>query len=554
MDQTFNEIYQVSFRDNWSLPAMTNYSSGCTYSYAEFAKGIAKVHLLLDRLGIQKGDHVSIIGKDSAEWCIVWMGVVTYGAVIVPILPDFHQEDIRNIIKHSDSVAVFVDKGHANQLCKEEMPKVLCAIDYNTLKPYTDLTSLESAKLLDAEQLFSEHYPMGFRKEDIVYPTMDNNDTILINYTSGTTGYSKGVILTSNNIVANLHFAQQEKILGRGEPILCFLPNAHAYSCTFNFLLPLADGAHSYILGLTPTPKILLKAFRDVRPRLLLSVPLVIEKIYRNILRPKLNKLMTKVALSIPGLNQLIYKKIKDGLIEAMGGNLSQFIIGGAPLNDEVGKFLTKIRFPYTVGYGMTECGPLITYERPSRYTPTSCGKPLEGICEVRIASPQEIDGQMVGEVQVRGENVCKGYYKRPEESQQLFSADGWLRTGDLGAMDKKHNLYLKGRIKTMLLGANGQNIYPEEIEERLNMLPGISESIVVQRHGNRLVGVVRLDEEFFKTQGLTTKESIDEHLRGIRSTLNEMLPAYERIQEIEVREEEFEKTPKQSIKRFLVK
>lgn len=555
MSKTYNEIYQASFRDNWSLPAMTNYNTGVTYSYAEFARGVAKVHLLLDRLGVKPGDHVSIVGKDSAEWCMAWMGVVTYGAVIVPILPDFHGEDIRNIISHSDSVAVFVDSLHVNHLLLSEMPKVLATIDYNTLKSYPDLTALESARYLDVDRLFEERYPNGYRKEDVIFSKMDNNDVVLINYTSGTTGRSKGVILTSNNLVSNIIFAIRQEVLSeRGDRVLCFLPNAHAYSCTFNFLLPLACGAHSFILGYSPTPKILMKAFKDVSPKLILSVPLVIEKIYKNVLLPKVNKPTIKMALKIPGVSRLIYRKIGNSLLEAMGGKMEQFIIGGAPLNDEVGTFLTKTGFPYIVGYGMTECAPLISYEKPNRYVPTSCGKPMKGICEVRIADATEVDGQMVGEIQVRGENVCKGYYKLPEATEQLFTADGWLRTGDLGTMDKKNNLYIKGRLKTMLLGSNGQNIYPEEIEERLNMLPGIAESIIVQRDGARLVAVVRTDEDYLKTHGLTTPEAVTEHMRSVRSQLNEMLPAYERIQEIEVREEEFEKTPKQSIKRFLVK
>lgn len=554
MDRTFNEIFQGTFRDNWALPAMTNYDSGVTYSYAEFAQGVARVHLLLDQIGIKPGEHIAIVGKDCAEWCMAWMGVVTFGAVIVPILPDFHGEDIRNIINHSDSVAVFVDEAHLKNLLPSEMAGVRATIDYNTLKPNPDLTPLEESRYLDAEKLFGERYPKGFRKEDILYPDMDHNDVVQINYTSGTTGHSKGVILTSNNLVSNIYFAQREKILGRGESILCFLPNAHAYSCTFNFLLALADGAHSYILGLSPTPKILMKAFKDTQPKVLLSVPLVIEKIYKSIILPQLNKAVTKTALKIPGVSHLVYRKIKNSLLEAMGGNLSQFIIGGAPLSDEVGIFLTKIGFPYTVGYGMTECSPLVTYEDPKRYVPTSCGKPLKGITEVRIADAIEVEGQMVGEVQVRGDNVCKGYYKLPEATEQLFTADGWLRTGDLGTLDKKKNLYLKGRLKTMLLGPNGQNIYPEEIEDRLNMLPGISESIVVQRNGSRLVAVVRTDDTYLTANGITTDEALAAHMSETRARLNEMLPAYERIQAIEVRKEDFEKTPKQSIKRFLVK
>lgn len=550
--ETISHVYESSFKANWSQPAMTNYNTNRTYTFAEFAKEIAKVHLLLEELGVKKGDKVSLISKDCVEWCAVWMGVVTYGGVIVPILPDFKGENIRNIIRHSDSVVVFAGETHKQHLSLEELPNVRAVFGVETLTPIAELTKEEDAKKLDPIRLLEERYPEGFRKEDIRYPEIPNDTLVLINYTSGTTGFSKGVLLTANNLMANISYAMEVDIMGNGNTLLCFLPNAHAYSCTFNFLLPLAEGTHVYILGVPPTPHVLMKAFQDVQPRIILSVPLVLEKIYKGVLLPKLSTGATKWMMKLPLMRSIIYRSVRKALLKKMGGKLEQFIIGGAALNEEVEKFFAKIKFPYTVGYGMTECAPLISYSHPKDYKQTSCGNILLSIEDVRIANAKVINGEEIGEIQVKGENVCSGYYKLPEATEELFTEDNWLRTGDLG-MRKGNTLYIKGRIKSMLLSSNGQNIYPEEIEEKINMLPGILESVVIQRHERKLVAVIYPDFAYLEKQGIKSDEEIHQFLQECRVKVNTQLSAYERIQEVEVRRTEFEKTPKQSIKRFLV-
>ena len=554
--EKFNDIMQQAFRDYWATPAFTNYGSAETFSYADFAKGVAKVHLLLEQLGIQRGDKISLIGRDCAEWCMVWIGIVTYGAVVVPILPDFHEDDINNIINHSDSVAVFAGITHLKMLHPDRMPMVRATFRIKTFEVLPDLTSDPKFRSLSADKLFSERYPLGFKQEDIVYPgDLSNDDVMIINYTSGTTGFSKGVILTANNIVANLVYAISMDVLAAGDTTLAFLPNAHAFGCAFSFLLPLSVGTHTFILGVPPTPSNLVKAFKSVRPRLLLSVPLVFEKIYKNVILPKISKGSAKVLSNIPLLNKVVYKKIYDSLMETMGGRLEQVVIGGAAMNAEIAQFYTKIGFPYTIGYGMTECAPLISYTYYKHYKPGSVGKYIDSMCEVRIADAKEMDGEQQGEIQVRGENVCKGYYKLDEATQELFTADGWMHTGDLGSMESDGTITIKGRKKTMLLGSNGQNIYPEEIEQKIDLQNGILESVLVQRgESHKMVAVVVPDIQSLEKEGIVGDDALKAFLEQIRQEINKMIPAYAKIQEFELRKEPFEKTPKQSIKRYLVK
>lgn len=553
--EKFNDIYRDAFRDYWALPAFTNYDTAETFSYADFAKRVAKIHLLLKHLGIKRGEKISLIGKDSAEWCMVWIGVVTYGAVIVPILPDFHDDDINNIIDHSDSVLVFGGDKHLKMLHQERLPKVIAVFDIKTLSVVPELTRGELPLHVDVSKLFEERYPEGYTQEDIIYPTdLSNEDVMVINYTSGTTGFSKGVILTANNMMANLLYAISMKVLTTRDTTLAFLPNAHAYGCAFSFLLPLSVGTHTYVLGVPPTPSNLLRAFKTVKPRLFLSVPLVFEKIYKNVILPKLSKGSGKVLSNVPLLNKIVYKKVYDSLIETMGGKLEQVIIGGAAMNPEIAQFYTKIGFPYTIGYGMTECAPLISYTHYKQYKPGTVGKYIKDMCDVRIADTHEIEGEEVGEIQVRGENVCRGYYKLPEATADLYTSDGWMHTGDLGIMDSDGTLTIKGRKKTMLLGSNGQNIYPEEIEQKIDLNAGVLESVVVQRDNHRLVAVIIPDTDYFKKEGISTDDEIKEHLERIRVEVNKLIPQYARIHEFELRNEPFEKTPKQSIKRYLVK
>lgn len=400
----------------------------------------------------------------------------------------------------------------------------------------------------ELDSRFTEEYPNGFTRENIRYADLDNDKVVLLNYTSGTTGFSKGVMLTGNNLAGNVTYARTLDVLFRGERELCFLPLAHAYSCAFNFLVPMAFGAHVFLLGKLPSPKILLKAFEEVKPNLILTVPLILEKIYKKMIAPQLNKRTMKLAMSVPLLNDRIYAQINKKLTDALGGRFREVIVGGAAMNQEVADFLYKIKFPYTIGYGMTECGPLISYDNHKEYVPTSCGQILKGIMEVRIDSEDPYN--KVGEIQVRGENVMKGYYKNEEATRNVFTDDGWLKTGDLGTIDVNKRIYIRGRSKTMILSSNGQNIYPEEIEAKLNNLPFVLESLVVEREG-KLVGLVYPDYDTVDSTGIR-HEDLPAIMEQNRKDLNKLLAPYEAVTSIILYPTEFEKTPKRSIKRYL--
>lgn len=552
IEQNFIKFFETSFKENWSLPSFTNYEEGKTYSIADVAKWVAKVHLLFDEIGVQQGDKVSLIAKDSAEWCMNWLGVVTYGAVIVPILPAFHGEDIRNIIRHSDSKYVFVGDEHRKHLRLDEMSDVLATFDLKTLKSVPELSRSSNAIKVNVDELYARRYPNGLLRDEIVLPSISNDRVVEISYTSGTSGFSKGVMITANNLAANMVYAISQNIVKKGKPLLCFLPNAHAYGCAFNFLLPVIMGAHIYVLASKPTPTILMKAFKDVRPHVILMVPLLLEKIYKNVIAPKISKSLVKILLGLPIVNKQIYNKFRSSLLDALGGEVEEVIIGGAPLNDEVARFLTKAKFPYMVGYGMTECAPLICYAKHDEFVLGSCGKILDQIEELRLYEVEDVDGHLVGEVQVRGENVCKGYYNDPQRTADLFTADGWMRTGDSGYLDKNNNLFLRGRKKSMILGADGQNIYPEEIESKIAMLPYMSESILVDRGGKKRVAIVTMDELALKRDGLDNPQDRERILKENRLALNQSIASFASVAAFELLDGEFEKTPKQSIKRYL--
>lgn len=551
--ENFVKLFEEVFKTNWALPAYTNYEEGKTYSVADVSQRIAKVHLILEQCGIQKGDKISLIGKDCAEWNTIWLGIATYGAIVVPILPDFHTDDIHHIINHSDSTLVFAGEEHQKTLVQNKLQNVVATFDVKTLRPVLGLTPTPRFQTINVKSLFEERYPQGYTRDDIKYPEVSNDEVVVISYTSGTSGYSKGVMTTANNLAANMTYAFTQNMQRRGDNFLCFLPNAHAYSCAFNMLLPILSGAHVYILGQKPTPTILLKAFKDIRPNLILAVPLILEKIYKNVLAPKLQETKTKLALSTPILRLTAQKKFREALMDALGGTLREVIIGGAALNSEVAEFLHSIKFPVTVGYGMTECAPLVAYTPYQTYVSGSCGKVLKMIEDLRIADAQEIEGKMVGEVQVRGENVCKGYYKNDDATRELFTADGWMKTGDLGYIEKD-NVFLKGRSKAMLLGPNGQNIYPEEIEAKIAMLPYMNESIVVQREKNKIVAIVTIDRKALEKDGYISESEIKNILNQNRAKLNNTLATFAQISDFEILDGDFEKTPKQSIKRYLYK
>ena len=549
IQENFIKIYEKSFQENWDLPALTDYVEQKTLTFADVAKEIARFHILFKECQIRRGDKIALIGRDCANWCVVYMAAITYGAIIVPILPDFNPNDVHHIINHSESVFLFVSDRIWDTLEEEKIGEVRAVFSLTDFRCLHQRDGENIQKLLkELDSRFTEVYPNGFTRENIRYAELDNDKVLLLNYTSGTTGFSKGVMLTGNNLAGNVTYARTLDILFRGERELCFLPLAHAYSCAFNFLVPMAFGAHVFLLGKLPSPKILLKAFEEIKPNLILTVPLILEKIYKKMIAPQLNKRAMKLAMNVPLLNDRIYAQINKKLTDAMGGRFREVIVGGAAMNQEVADFLYKIKFPYTIGYGMTECGPLISYDNHKEYIPTSCGQILKGIMEVRIDSEDPYN--KVGEIQVRGENVMKGYYKNEEATRNVFTDDGWLKTGDLGTIDVNNRIYIRGRSKTMILSSNGQNIYPEEIEAKLNNLPFVLESLIVEREG-KLVGLVYPDYDMVDNTGIR-HDDLPAIMEQNRKDLNKLLAPYEAITSIVLYPTEFEKTPKKSIKRYL--
>ena len=549
IEENFIKLYEDSFKKNWHLPALTDYGTDHTLFYKDLAEEIARLHILFDQLGINKGSKISIVGKNTINWCITYMAVITYGAIVVPILQDFHPDNIQHIVNHSESELLFTGDSTMEQLDELQMPALKAIFSLSDFSCILQRTVFDIKSLLrNLNKEMELKYINGFRQQDIEYAKVDNSEVVLINYTSGTTGFSKGVMLMANNLAGNVTYAKKLDLLFREQKVLSFLPLAHAYGCAFDFLYALSEGVHTTLLGKAPSPKILSAAFAEIKPHLIVTVPLVIEKIYKKAILPKIEKPAVKVALKIPLLRQRIYAKIRSSLINALGGRFCEVIIGGAALNKEVESFLYKIKFPFTVGYGMTECGPLISYDHHYDFIPTSCGKILANIMEVRVDSDDPYN--KLGEIQVRGENVMKGYYKNPEATAQVFTEDGWLKTGDLGTIDKTGRIYLRGRSKTMILGSSGQNIFPEEIEARLNNLPYVGESLVVTRD-RKLVALVYPDYELVDANGISSQD-IEKIMMNNKETLNASLSNYETISAIYIYPTEFEKTPKKSIKRYL--
>lgn len=557
-------LYQESFQKNWGMPAIGNYE-GEHYTYAEVATEIARLHILFELCDIKQGDKIALMGKDTAEWVISFMATITYGAIAVPVLQDFAPKDAMSIITHSEAKFLFINHGLWANFKVEELPLLEYAMG---IQKRTELYTAEGKTALSTitdewDKKFEQRYPKGYGKEDISYPHTDNSEVIILNYTSGTTGFSKGVMVTANNIAGNVLWCRDNKIVHASDKLLSFLPLAHTYGCMINVLLALIIGTEVTFLGKAPTPTILGGAFRKVKPNIIISVPLVIEKIYLNSIGPLLKTTKMKVLLAIPGIRNIIYRQIREKLLEGMGGNARLVVVGGAALNPEIGAFFKKIGFPITVGYGMTECAPLISVTAdPSKWKLGSCGKYLEGYMEVRIAPTEDEHGNLttktdekgliIGEIQTRGENTCLGYYKNEKDTKALFTEDGWLRTGDLGSMDSEGFIYIKGRSKTMHLGPNGQNIYPEEIEAKINLLPYVLESLVVMRQ-SRLEALIVLNEAAITANGISIEDAWEE-VKSLREEVNKQLGNYEQILRFTQHPEPFVKTPKQSIKRFLYK
>lgn len=545
------QIYASSFRKNWELPALTEFGSGQTMTYADLSRRIAALHLLFRESGVRRGDKIALMGKNSFSWVVVYMATLTYGAVIVPVLHDFNVQDAQHIINHSDSVMLFINESIFDNMEFEKIPNVrsVLSLERRAVLAEHPLNNRAAEKFLARlPEKMRRAYPHGFTTADIDYPEIPEETLAEINYTSGTTGFSKGVMLTLGNLGGNVRFGVRSRLHYRGSRALSFLPLAHAYGCAFDMLTPLATGTHITILGKLPTPKLLLKAFAEVKPNLIICVPLILEKIYRNKLRPVLDRPAIRRALKVPGLKTLVFRKIRNQLIEAFGGEFEEVIVGGAPLNREVEEFLQRVRFPFTVGYGMTECGPLISYTPWRQFIVGSSGRTLPSM-ESKIAGSPD-PATVPGEICVRGENVMQGYFKNPEATEAVLDAEGWLHTGDMGTLSHDRTIFIRGRYKTMILGANGQNIYPEEIEAKLNNMPYVSESLVVER-GKHLIALVYPDYEAMDRDGIAN-EKLPELMEQVRTDLNKLVAPYERIDRIQLIANEFEKTPKRSIKRYL--
>lgn len=547
-EENLIKIYENSFRKNWDLEAVTDYGTSVTLTYGQMAERIAYLHLLFERVGIQVGDRIAVMGKNNSNWVTTYLATMTYGAVIVPILQDFKANDAIHIINHSESKLLFITDLIWENIDVDQVPDLQAVISLNTMDLIvTGLPKRQAVDKMTIEEMFAEKYPNGFTKDDVHYIERSNAELASINYTSGTTGFSKGVMTPMNALAGNIVFGLTTKLVYQGCRHVAFLPLAHAYGCAFDFLACLAAGGHSYLIGRTPSPKILMKAFAEVKPTVILSVPLILEKIYKKMIQPQISKKPISWVLKMPLLDKVVLNKIRETLMNAFGGEFSQIIIGGAPLNAEVEAFLRRIKFPVTVGYGMTETAPLISFTPWDRFRSQSCGQVLKGFMEARIANP---DADGVGEIQVRGENVMVGYYKNEQATKDSFTADGWLRTGDLGVIDEDGYIYIKGRCKTMLLGPSGQNIYPEEIEAKINNMPYVLESLVLQKD-TRLVALVCPDFEAVDADKLT-QEQLEVVMEENRKLVNAELAAYEQINELRIYTHEFEKTPKKSIKRFL--
>ena len=537
-----------SMKSAWDKPALCNYR-GEVFTNADLAKYIVKFGMMFEKAGINKGDKIALCAKNTARWAVTFLAVNAYGAVIVPILVDFHPDSVSHLTDHSDSVLLFTDKEIWEKLDKSAMPKLKGAINVDdfSLLYAPDPKFKEAFENMDAD--FGKRYASGFSSDDISFPTDNFSDLAVINYTSGTTSAPKGVMLTYGNLSASIEYGHKHVLIYPGDTLVSMLPMAHVYGMVYEFLYPLSGGCAVYYLGKTPAPSLLLKAMKDVKPYMICTVPLVMEKIYKSSLKPVLSKWYIRVLAAIPGINKIIFNKMRSGLDTAFGGKVRTYIMGGAALNPEVEKWFKRIGLHYTVGYGMTEAAPLLAYEDWSRYVPGSCGKVIDCI-EARIDSddPQHI----AGEIQAKGANITIGYYKNEEANKAAFTEDGFLRTGDLGIIDKNNNVFIKGRSKSMILSANGQNIYPEELEAVINNQEYVAESLVVDRSG-KLVALVYFDKDAIKNAKLD-EEAVSDLPEKVRLSSNRQLPGYSQISKVETVMVPFEKTPKMSIKRFLYK
>lgn len=548
---SFNSLIEQSIISHWDLDALTDYK-GITLQYKDVARKIEKLHILFENSGVEHGDKIAICGRNCASWAVVFLATLTYGAVAVPVLHEFTADQIHNIVNHSEAKLLFVGDVVATVIDPTKMPSlegIVYIPDYSLVVSRTDKLTYAREHL---NELFGKKYPKAFRQQHIsYYKEKDPAELALINYTSGTTGFSKGVMLPYRALWSNLDFAKGVlgKTIKKGDNTISILPMAHMYGMSFEFLFEFLHGCHVFYLTRVPSPAIIAQAFKDVKPAIVIAVPLVIEKIIRKKVFPQIQNTKVKLLMKMPGVGKKVKKRICEQVYQAFGGNLYEVIIGGAALNQEIESFLKDIDFPFTVGYGATECAPIITYSDWHDFVPMSCGREVVHM-EVKIDS--ENPETVPGEILARGLNVMLGYYKNDEATVQTIDKDGWYHTGDLGLMDKGGNVFIKGRSKNMLLGPNGQNIYPEEIEDKLNSMTFAMESVVVQRDG-KLIGLVHPDFDEVQAMGLS-RDDLQSLMEENRVQVNANLPVYCKIAAIEIHDEEFEKTPKKSIKRYLYK
>ncbi|KAF5077988.1 Long-chain-fatty-acid--CoA ligase [anaerobic digester metagenome] len=547
VDKSFVSLFEESIKQNWDLPAFTDYK-GATLSYSDVARKIEKIHIIFEKTGIQKGDKIALIGRNSSTWAVAFMATVSYGAVLVPILHDFKPDNVHHIVNHSDARVLFTGEPIWENLNEKRMRGVKCIISLTDFSILHENTPFSVKEIRDkVHELFNDKYPNGLKPSDISYHKDSPNDLALINYTSGTSGFSKGVMLPYRCMWSNALFASQVMPLNAGDNMVSILPLAHAYGAAFEFIYPTTKGCHIHFLTRTPSPKIILDAFDELKPRVVLSVPLIIEKIYKKNILEALKRPSLRLLLKVPIIDRRIRKKINQKLTSLFGGEFIEVIIGGAALNPEVEAFLKKIGFHYTVGYGMTECGPIITYDSWETNKLYSTGK---AVVNMQVKIDSEDPQRIVGEVLAKGDNVMLGYYKNEEATAAAIDEDGWLHTGDLGLIDSEGYLFIKGRSKNMILGPSGQNIYPEEIEARINVMPYVQESLVVD-HSGKLVALIFPDFDLADQHGLTN-EDLEKQMETNRVDINKELPLYSQIAKVKLYPEEFEKTPKRSIKRFL--
>ncbi len=547
---SFNSYIEKTIIDNWLLDALTDYK-GATLQYHDVARKIEKLHIMMEAAGIQKGDRIAVCGRNSAHWAVTFLATLTYGAVIVPILHEFNGEQIHNIVNHSESRLLFVGDYVVNIINPDEMPDLEGIFNLPDFSLHTCRSEKLSYAREHLNEMFGKKYPNAFRKDDIHWYKDSAEELAMINYTSGTTGFSKGVMLPYRALWGNVDFCINN--LGIHMPkfskTLSILPMAHMYGMAIEFLFPFCSGYHLYFLTRLPSPAVIAEAFTEVCPDVVVAVPLIIEKIIRKRVFPKIQSNAIKILLQMPVVSKKVKERICREVYAAFGGRAYQVIVGGAPLNQEIEHFLKSIDFPITVGYGTTECAPLISYSDYHDFVPGSCGTPLPCM-DVKILSsdPENMEGEIV----CKGTNVMLGYYKNEEATRQALDEDGWYHTGDLATMSADGHIFIRGRLKNMLLGANGQNVYPEEIEDKLNSMAMVSESLIVQR-GDKLVALVHPDMDEVKNMGFS-QEELEQIMEQNRQQLNEGLPVYSKLQAFEIQEEEFQKTPKKSIKRYLYK